>query len=400
MSYITESSYTYSEKVKDLLIQWGCSTRISSFIVDFFGLFIVLVSSLIVYAILRFIIRRFLKRLVLRSASKWDDYLYENKVFTRLALLVPALMLHVALSSTIADYPRVIHGFEVILGIYSVLVIMLVANSFFNTVYQIYGELSVANAKPIKGYLQIARIIVFLIGGIIITSFLIGQSPLNLLAGLGAISAVLLLIFKDSILGFVAGVQISTNNMLQIGDWMSMPKHNADGVVIDISLVIVKVRNFDNSIVTIPTYSLISESFQNWRGLAEAGGRRMKRAVLLDVHSIRSCDDALLERIRKHFTPETIPGHTNDRLINLGLFRHYLKGYLMQHEDINQQLSILVRQLPSNENGVPLEIYAFSVLQDLELFENSQSALFEHIFSVVPDFGLRIYQRPGQDFRG
>ena len=331
MRFFEISTNTFTEKFKDLLLQWGCSTKLSSLIVDFFGLFIVFAASVIVYSILRFIIRRFLKRVVLRSASKWDDYLYENKVFTRLALIVPAVILYLSLPSTIADYPRVIHFFYLLLEVYSVLVILLVSNSFFNAVHQIYGDLSVANAKPIKGYLQIARIITFLIGGIIITSFLIGQSPLNLLAGLGAISAVLLLIFKDSILGFVAGVQISTNNMLQIGDWMSMPRHNVDGVVIDISLVIVKVRNFDNSIVTIPTYSLISESFQNWRGIIEAGGRRLKRSVLLDVHSIRYCDHALLENIKKYFVPESVPGNKHEQFTNLGLFRHYMVDYLRQH---------------------------------------------------------------------
>lgn len=400
MSLIAINTSTFSERFKELLLQWGCSGKISDFIVDFFGLFIVFAASVIAYSILRFIIRRVLKRLVLRSSSKWDDYLYENKVFTRLALLVPAIILHLSLATSIAEYPRVIHFLDVVLEVYSVLIIILVVNSFFNAVSQIYGDLSVSSSKPIKGYLQIARIIVFLVGGIIITSFLIGQSPLNLLAGLGAISAVLLLIFKDSILGFVAGVQISTNNMLQIGDWISMPKYNVDGIVIDISLVIVKVRNFDNSVVTIPTYSLISESFQNWRSLIEAGGRRLKRAVLMDVHSIRYCDDQMLEKIRKYKVPDTNPGNKNAKQTNLGLFRLYLLDYLRQHPDINQQMSILVRQLSSSENGVPLEIYAFSVIEDFETFEAFQSGLFEHIFAVISDFGLRIYQRPSQDFRG
>jgi miniconductance mechanosensitive channel len=396
MYSLAVNTYTFSEKFKEQLLQWGFSGKISGIIVDFFGLFIVFASSIVAYSIIRFFIRRILKRLVVRSSSRWDDYLYENKVFTRLALLVPAIVLHLSLSSTITDYPHVIHFLNVLLEVYSVLIIILVINSFFNAVSQIYGDFSLSASKPIKGYLQIARIIVILVGGIIIISFMIGQSPLNLLAGLGAISAVLLLIFKDSILGFVAGVQISTNNMLQIGDWMSMPRHNADGVVIDISLVIVKVRNFDNSIVTIPTYSLISESFQNWRGMIQDGGRRIKRSVLLDVHSIRYADKPLLEQIRKHKDPETIVGHAARNLTNLGLFRHYLLDYLKQHEAINQQMTVLVRQLPSNENGVPLEIYAFSVIEEMAVFENFQSELFEHIFSMAGDFGLKIYQRPSQ----
>jgi miniconductance mechanosensitive channel len=398
MSFLTISSYTFTEKFKDILLQWGFPVKISNLIVDFFGLFIILAISVVVYSIVRYIIRRFLKHVIVRSSSRWDDYLYENKVFTRLALIIPAIIINLSLSATITDYPKVIHFLNVVLEVYSVLVMLLVVNSFFNAVYQIYGDLSVANAKPIKGYLQIARIIIFLIGAIIIISFLIGQSPLNLLAGLGAISAVLLLIFKDSILGFVAGVQISTNNMLQIGDIMSMPKHNADGVVIDISLLIVKVRNFDNSVVTIPTYSLISDSFLNWRGILEVGGRMIKRAVILDVHSIHFCDATLLEQIKKYVVPETIPGHKPEENTNLGLFRIYLLNYLLQHPDVNQQMTVLVRQLPSNEHGLPLEIVAYSVLETLNAFENFQASLFEHIFSIINDFGLKIYQRPSQDF--
>ena len=379
--------YTFGIRFKETLMNWGFSTGIASYIVDFFGLFVVFAISVIVYFILRFFIRRILKRLVLRSTSKWDDYLFENKVFTRLALIVPAIIIHLSLSSTISAYPVAIHLVDVVLEIYSVLIIMLVINSFLNALCMIYNDLSTASSKPIKGYVQIARIIVLVIGGIIITSFLLGQSPLSLLAGLGAISAILLLIFKDSILGFVAGVQISTNNMLQIGDWMSMPNHNVDGVVVDISLVIVKVRNFDNSIVTVPTYSLISESFQNWRGLYESGGRRIKRSVLIDIRSIVPVNTVFLKKMEK-FNLQELSHQTN-----LGFFRQYMLGYLRQHHDINQQMVILVRHQQGGDNGLPLEIYAFSVLEDITVFENFQSNLFEHIISIAPEFDLLIYQK-------
>jgi miniconductance mechanosensitive channel len=226
--------YSFTEQFRDLLVNWGFSGKISNYIVDFFGLFVVFVSSIIVYYILKFIINRFLKNVIVRSKSKWDDYLYENKVFTRLCLIVPALIIDLFLTSIISDYPKAIHFIEVVLEVYSATIMILVANSFLNSVYHIYGDLEVANTKPIKGYLQIIKIIVFVIGAIIISSMLIGQSPLTLLAGLGALSAVLLLIFKDPILGFVAGIQLSTNKMLQIGDWISMPAHNVDGTVIDI----------------------------------------------------------------------------------------------------------------------------------------------------------------------
>jgi miniconductance mechanosensitive channel len=393
MSYDLKASFTIAEKIHDFLMRLGCSQSVSRLIVDFLGLIIVIAASIVLYSIIRFIIRRFLKRLVLRSVSKWDDYLYENKVFTRLALILPALVIHIFLKATISGYPEVIRVLDVILEIYSVFVILIVVNSFFNAVHQIYSDLSVANAKPIKSYLQIARIILFLVGAIIIISFLIGQSPLNLLAGLGAISAVLFLIFKDSILGLVAGVQISTNNLLQIGDWISMPKYNADGVVTDISLVFVKVRNFDNSMVTVPAYSLVSESFQNWRGMMADGGRRIKRSVLIDIRSVRFCDAPLLENISKHAGQDLMSMLHEGNETNLGYFRHYLMKYLRQNPNINQQMSIVARQLPAGENGVPLEILAFSALPDFPAFENLQSNLFEHVFAIAGEFGLRFYQR-------
>ncbi|MCX6245461.1 MAG: mechanosensitive ion channel [Bacteroidetes bacterium] len=386
--------YTFKDRFRELLVQWGFSGKVSAFISDFFGLFIVLVASVIVYYILKLIIRRVLKRLVLRSASKWDDYLYENKVFTRLCLIVPALIIELFLQPTISGYPRTIHFIEVVLEVYSAGILILVANSFLNAVYHIYGDLEVANSKPIKGYIQIGKIIVFVIGAIIISSMLIGQSPLNLLAGLGAMSAVLLLIFKDPILGFVAGVQLSTNNMLQIGDWMSMPSRNVDGTVIDISLVIVKVRNFDNSISTIPTYSLITESFQNWRDMIPSGGRRIKRSILLDLTSVRFCNKDLLNRLKKYNLPEQVPGKSPEEQTNLGLFRLFILDMLRKHPDVNQQMNFMVRQLQPVENGVPLEIYAYSTAADWAMFENFQSGLIEYIVSMLPEFDLKLFQRP------
>lgn len=386
-------TYTFTERFRELLVQWGFSEKISGYIVDFFGLFIVLIASVIVYYILKFIINRFLKRIILKSKSKWDDYLYENKVFTRLCLIVPALIINIFVASIISDYPRAIHFIQVVLEIYSAAVLILVVNSFLNAVYHIYGDFEVANTKPIKGYIQILKIIVFVIGGIILSSMLIGQSPLTLLAGLGALSAVLLLIFKDPILGFVAGVQLSTNNMLQIGDWISMPSHSVDGTVIDISLVIVKVRNWDNSVSTIPTYTLISESFQNWRDLMSSGGRRIKRFLLLDINSIKPGDDGLRKKLEKYQIPEMASAKDLKDITNLGYLRYYLMNVLSQHPHVNQQMSILVRQLQATPEGLPLEIQAYSLLSDYGMFENLQSALIEHIISVLPDFDLRLYQR-------
>jgi miniconductance mechanosensitive channel len=389
----TKYELFYSTNLKRLLLQWGLSDSVSDFMVDFSSLMIVLAFAMILYYILKYIINRFLKRVVLRSSSKWDDHLYEQRVFTRLALLVPVIILDLFLAPTIASYPKTIHFIEVVLEVFSAGVVILVLNSFLNAVYKIYGEMEIADSKPIKGYVQIGKIIVYLVGLIVIVSMLIGQSPLSILAGLGALSAVLLLIFKDSILGFVAGVQISTNHMLGIGDWITMPRYGVDGVVVDISLMIVKVRNFDNSVSTIPTYSFISESFQNWRDLMETGGRRMKRNIFIDIDSIVSMDQVKLDFLKKYELPDDIVEADPASLTNLGVFRRYLTGYLKRQPDVNLQMTLLVKLLQPSDLGQPLEIVVFSMAPDLNAFESFQATVFEHIYAVLPDFGLRITQR-------
>ncbi len=383
---------------KATLTDLGFSDTFAGYLADFSSLIIILVTSVIVYYIARFIINKFLKRLVEKSSSKWDDHLYEQKVFTRLAMLLPALVLKVSLAPSISKYPEAIKFIELVLHVYMTFIVMRVVASFLNAVYHIYGDLDVSDSKPIKGYVQIAKIITYLVGGIAMISLLIGKSPLTLLAGLGAMSAVVMLIFKDSILGFVAGVQLSSNKMLHIGDWITMPKYNTDGTVIDVSLVTVKVRNFDNSVSCIPTYTLVSDSFQNWRSMGEAGGRRMKRSVLIDVGTIRFVDETMMENLRaKKIFPED-QSIVVDYTTNLGLFRIYILGYLKKIPNLNQDASLMVRTLQHTENGLPLEMYAFYIPPNWSEFEDFQARLVEHILSVLPEFGLKAFQRPsGRD---
>jgi miniconductance mechanosensitive channel len=376
----------------------GFSDRFAAYLVDFSTLIVILLASVVVYYIAKFIINQLLKRLIRRSVSKWDDHLYEQKVFTRLAMLLPAIVLEVSLTPTIANYPQAINYIDLGLKIYMVLIILMVISSFLNAVYHIYSDLDISDSKPIKGYIQVGKIITYLIGGISVISLLIGQSPITLLAGLGAMSAVIMLIFKDTILGFVAGVQLSSNKMLQIGDWITMPKYNTDGTVIDVSLVTVKVRNFDNSVSCIPTYTMVSDSFQNWRSMGEAGGRRMKRSVLIDVATIRFADPGIIENLkRKKIIPDDADA-VDIHLTNLGLFRNYILGYLHRIPNLNQDASLMVRTLQPTENGLPLELYAFYIPPDWAEFEDFQARLFEHIFSILPEFGLKAFQRPsGRD---
>lgn len=384
--------------LKSNLTEWGFSDTFAGYLADFSSLIVILLSSVIVYYIAKVVINQILKRLVERSSSKWDDHLYEQKVFTRLALLLPALVLQVSLAHSISKYPEAIKFIELGLHLYMTFIVLLVIVSFLNAVYHIYGEFDISDSKPIKGYVQIGKIVTYVVGGIAMISVLIGQSPIALLAGLGAMSAVIMLIFKDSILGFVAGVQLSSNKMLQIGDWITMPKYHTDGTVIDVSLVTVKVRNFDNSVSCIPTYTLISDSFQNWRSMGEAGGRRMKRSILIDVGTIRFLDEDMVNNLkRKKIISDEIDTSV-EYVSNLGIFRVYILNYLRKIPNLNQDASLMVRTLQPTENGLPLELYAFYIPPTWSEFEDFQAQLFEHILSVLPEFGLKAFQRPsGRD---
>jgi miniconductance mechanosensitive channel len=392
------TTHSLNTGFKATLTDWGFSETFAGYLADFSSLIIILLSSVIVYYIAKFVINQFLKRLVERSASKWDDHLYSQRVFTRLAMLLPALVLQVSLAPSISKYPEAINFIGLGLHLYMTFIILLVIISFLNAVYHIYGEFDISDSKPIKGYVQIGKIVTYVVGGIAMVSVLIGQSPLTLLAGLGAMSAVIMLIFKDSILGFVAGVQLSSNKMLQIGDWITMPKYNTDGTVIDVSLVTVKVRNFDNSVSCIPTYTLISDSFQNWRSMGEAGGRRMKRSILIDLGTIRFMNRNMLDNLKLKKIIPVEQALADESVTNLELFRIYILNYLRNIPNLNQDASLMVRTLQPTENGLPVELYAFYIPPNWSDFEDFQARLFEHILSILPEFGLKAFQRPsGRD---
>ncbi|MFO7863766.1 MAG: mechanosensitive ion channel, partial [Salinivirgaceae bacterium] len=297
---------------------------------------------------------------------------------------------------------------------------LLVIDSFVNALHEIYTKAPISKDRPIKGYVQVVQIIVYFMGVITIIAVLIGKSPGTLLAGLGALAAVLMLVFKDSILGLVAGIQLSLNKMVKIGDWISMPAHGADGDVIEITLNTVKVQNFDKTITTIPTYALVSESFSNWRGMMESDGRRIKRSLYVDIRSIHFCSEELLNKLEKvHVLSDYIKSRRKEvsdynkskgvdesmmangrRLTNIGVFRRYIEEYLKHHPQINQDMTFLVRQLQATEKGVPVEIYVFSKEQRWVHFENIQSDIFDHLLAAIPEFELSIYQNPsGNDLQ-
>jgi miniconductance mechanosensitive channel len=369
-----------------------------------------------------------------RTKTVWDDIFVQNKVFSGVAHFVPAFILYYTADFSYPDLHRPLaelsdaalatlsndYYFELtafltkISKIYFIAVIIFVANAFLNSILGIYDTTDYAHHRPIKGYIQLVKIFFFFLMGILVISVLLGRDPTVLLAGLGAMAAVLMLVFKDTILGFVASIQLSANEMVKIGDWIEMKSHGADGDVIDITLNTVKVQNWDKTISTIPTYALVSESFNNWKGMEEAGGRRIKRSVFIDMGSICFCDEAMLKRFerfdlirdyvlekeeevrefnkkRNLSEDDRISGR---RQTNVGVFRKYLEVYLYQHPMVSKNLTFLVRQLQPTPTGLPIEIYVFSTSTAWAVYEGVQSDIFDHVLAVIPEFELKVFQQP------
>ena len=359
-------------------------------------------------------------RLAKASPSKWDDAIMGRRVLARLANVVPALVV----LGGIALVPEVPEWLDVVVRnvalAYVALTVAMAIGNLLNALNDIYEQTSRhAVRRPIKGYLQLLKIAIYVIAGVLIIASLIGRSPLVLLTGLGAMTAVLMLVFKDTILSLVASVQLSSNDMLRVGDWIEMPSQNADGDVIDISLHTVKVQNWDKTISTIPTWKLINESFRNWRGMSEFGGRRIKRALLIDQSSVRFLEPDERQHLRRialideYLDKQQVelaeynakleaagkdPVNSR-RATNLGTFRAYMTAYLRSHPGVAQDMTLMVRQLEPTPTGLPLQVYCFSANVSWVPYENLASDIFDHLLAVIPEFGLRLYQAPsGADF--
>lgn len=379
---------------------------------------ICLIASISFYLVKHGLIR-LINKLISKTKSNLDDILIKHNVFSRIAYLVPAYLVHKLTPEALIAYPWLSKIILTVVAIYIVIIVALIVDSIINSLLEIYHSFSISRRVPIKSFAQVAKLITYLFAIIVIASLIIGESPLNLFAGLGAMTAVLMLVFKDPILGFVAGLQLSSNRMVAIGDWVDIPQHEASGDVLEIALTTVKVRNFDNTITTVPTQSLINDSFKNWRGMAESQGRRIKRSIFIDVNSIEFCSDEALNRYSKiDYIKEYIEAKKSDvqahneqsgthaesrangrRLTNIGTFRAYVLAYLKHHPDINQRLTILARQLAPTDSGLPIEIYAFSADKNWSNYETIQADIFDHLFAVINEFDLRVFQKPsGVDF--
>jgi miniconductance mechanosensitive channel len=357
---------------------------------------------------------RVIDSLISKSKSELDDILIKHSVFSRVAHLVPAYLIYTLAPKALSSYPWLGNLILNTASIVMVIIVVLIFDAFINSLLEIYHSFTISRQVPIKSFAQVAKLITYFIALIVIASLIIGESPLNLFAGLGAMTAVLMLVFKDPILGFVAGLQLSSNRMVAIGDWVDIPQHDASGDVMEIALTTVKVRNFDNTITTVPTQSLINDSFKNWRGMQESPGRRIKRSIFVDVNSIQFCDDEALARyskidcIKEYLQTkknqvlahnQKTSSHTDSRvngrrLTNIGTFRAYVVAYLKHHPSINQDLTIMARQLAPTESGLPIEIYAFSSDKNWVNYEGIQADIFDHLFAVISDFDLRVFQKP------
>ena len=405
------------EYVLDVLIGYGMKGEIANYL--FYALLVAFVAliSFTANLITKKVILRILAHYIRNNRFKWDTIMLERRVFQRMSHIVPAIIIYGFASVFPEDVEAKIY---IGVTVYIMAMAMLIISSFLDSVNDIYNNFEVSKTRPIKGYIQVVKIFVFVIGGILIIAEVIGQNPLVLLGCIGALSAVLLLIFQDSILGLVAGIQLSSNDMVRVGDWIEMSNYGADGYVIDISLNTVKVQNFDKTITTIPTYKLVSDSFKNWRGMVETGGRRIKRSIFIDTSSISFCSDEMIKEFKKiHYLKDYIIkkqkeieeyNKKNDidssikvngrRLTNIGVFRAYIDNYLKNHPGLNKEMLQIVRQLTPREYGLPIEIYVFTKTTKWVEYEGIQSDIFDHILAVVPEFGLKVFQNPtGYDFR-
>ena len=403
-----------------MLLKMGVTETVAQLAAYTLACLVLLLAAIAVDLLARHPLLRLFGYAAERTKTTWDDTLLACRTPQRVARLLPGLVIYVGIPWVLPGMADAVASVRSAASIYMLLVGAFAVQAMFTAVLRIYEQYEISKNMHIKGVIQVLQVGIFLIAGIIIVSILVGKTPLYMLSGVGAMTAVLMLIFRDAILGFVGGIQLTANRMVAIGDWIEMPKYGADGDVIDVALTTVKVQNWDKTITTIPTYALITESFKNWRGMSDSGGRRIKRAISIDMSTIRFCtpDDleafSRIEYIKEYLEAKQQEiaaynrGHDVDdtcrvngrRLTNVGTFRAYVVAYLKNHPLINQGMTFLVRQLPPTEHGLPIEIYVFSSDQVWAHYEAIQADIFDHVLAVVPEFRLRVFQSPtGTDFQ-
>ncbi len=404
------------DTLTNLFVRWTITPSISEYLAVLVVLVLLLVVSFSVNFFLKYYLVRFARSIIKKTHSQLGATLNKQKVFRRLSHLGPGLIIYAgaALVSTPAfPHTDLVQWLKTLVSMYMLLAIVWFFMSLLDTLLQYYATLPIANRHPIHGYVQLIKIILWVITLILLISFVLNKSPLVFLTGLGAISAVLMLVFKDTILGVMASVQVSTYDMVRVGDWIVLPKLGANGDVMEVNINTVKIQNFDKTIVTVPTYALVSQGVQNWRGMQEAGGRRIKRSINIDMGSIQFCDASLLkvlhgieilkeylvakeEEISKHNTKNTINKSLvmNGRaLTNIGIFRAYIEAYLRQRSDIHLGLTCMIRYLDPTPMGLPVQLYVFTNDTDWVRYEKIQADIFDHLLAALPIFKLRVFQQ-------
>ena len=415
---IQEWGSSYSLIVNNFLKNIGLSDNLSQLVK-----MVIITASLVAFCLIadwiaRKLILVAIEKIIKKTKNTWDDILVEKRVFRNVAHIVPAVLIGVLAPVLYEGHTNWIILLEKVSDLYLTVGFMLVVIAFFKA-FQFYLESRpFLKDKPMDSYMQLVRLLVYILGGIYIISILVSKSPLGIFSALGAMSVVLMLVFKDTILGFVGSIQIAANNMVKIGDWVEFPKYGADGNIVEIKLQTVKVQNWDKTITTIPTYSFVSDAFKNWRGMEESKGRRIKRSISIDMNSVKFCDEDLqnklegIDLLKPYFKSKKSEIYKSNKekdsahfanirkLTNLGSFRAYLERYLDSIPEITKDLTFLVRQLAPNERGIPMEIYVFSTEQRWAYYESIQGDIFDHIIAIIPEFELSVFQAPsGNDFK-
>ena len=358
---------------------------------------VVIMGILLIAYVLDLICRKVVmpgvRKVTAKTQSTWDDYLLSDEVMTNVCHLIPPIVVYVLIPFAFPYEPNFLSLILKICTIYITVVVMKLICAFLTSLYTISSEHEKLKNHSLKGFYQMLKLIVVCIGVIIIISELISKDPIAILTGLGAGTAILMLVFQDTIKGLVAGIQLTANDMVRPGDWISMPKYGADGDVMEVSLTTVKVRNWDKTITTVPPYALVNDSFQNWRGMFDIGGRRVKRSIHIDMNTVRFCTEEELAHFKQQPWMEGFE-ETGKEEVNLYLFRHYLDYYLRHHPKVNQDMIMLVRQLQPTEHGMPIELYFFSANTAWVKYEALQAEVFDHVLATVHRFGLKVFQSP------
>ena len=376
-----------------ILIGWGVDPKIANTFDEMIIAALLVILAIGLDYLCQAIFVSSMKKLAQHTHYQWDSLLLKRKVVHHLVHTIPGILVYALLPLAFIRGKGLLLLSQKICAVYIVFALLLAINGFILVFLDMYNMRQVNKNRPIKGFMQVLQVLLFFIGGIVIIAILIGKSPASLFAGLGASAAILMLVFKDTILGFVAGIQLSANDMLRPGDWITVPGSNANGIVQEITLNTVKIQNFDNTISTIPPYTLVSASFQNWRGMVESGGRRVMKSIFLDLNTIKFCTPDMLNTFRKEiplladYKPDEGVTPTNSQM-----FRVYVEKYLTSLPVVNTDLDLIISQLQSTEYGVPIQIYFFSRNKIWKEYERIQSDIFDHFFAMVPKFELKVYQ--------